>query len=182
MTFILMPKFLFYWKDFLCPSGIRHHVRMGVKLSILQTCWSHPPAQLQSPGMKGTNLMKAQHFIFCHFFPIPQGLLGLNKGFRPTFSQTTLTDKQFDAHVYMVWWHQIVDPFLESIRPWKSLNFCENVQLYEAETLHFWNQHHQSIPKHLFSVDPYDCQTKVHNLALIPWSKTMRGTSRAFSF
>jgi hypothetical protein len=66
----------------------------------------------------------------------------------------------------MVWWHQIFDPFLESIRPWKGLNFCEKT--LRTRTLHFWNQHHQIIPKHLFSVGPYDCQTKVHNLAACP--------------
>jgi hypothetical protein len=45
----------------------------------------------------------------------------------------TLTDKQFDTHIEMEWWHQIFYPFLESIRPWKGLNFGENVQLYELE-------------------------------------------------
>jgi hypothetical protein len=29
---------------------------------------------------------------------------------------------------HCLWWHQV-----ESIRPWKGINFCENVQLYEQE-------------------------------------------------
>jgi hypothetical protein len=116
-------------------------------------------AQPQSPVMKG------QKFSFGPVWPPPQGL---SLGLRPTFLQTTLTDQhwqQFNTHVDMVWWHHIFDPFLESIRPWhacKGLNFCKMCNL------HFWNRHHQIIPKHLFSVYPYDCQMKVHNLAACP--------------
>jgi hypothetical protein len=136
---------------------------MGVKLKVyqgtLQKCWSHPPAQLQSPGMKG------QNFILGPFWPRPQSLWGWTRGWDPHFRKLLSQTNSFTP--MLTWCDDIkfLTPSSSQLGPERVSISVKMRNSLRTRTLHFLNQHHQIILKHLFSVDPYDSQTKEHNLA-----------------